>query len=119
MFITHIHVQVIDVESPTRQQGLDDGNYSGPSLAFDPEWLAITRAFLPWFSTSEHQRPFPEEHDARALVVKEREWVHQHIKTNQDGEIPVADHQRFAMTAPGPGKEGADQRRQRKSCYRE
>jgi lariat debranching enzyme len=77
-----------------------------PSLAFDPEWLAITRALHPWFSTSKLQRPFPEEPEARALVAKEQEWVKKNIKTNRDGEILVADHQRFAMTAPGPGQEG-------------
>jgi len=107
-----IHNQVVDVETPARRH---DGKNDKTTLAFDPAWLAITRALHPWFSTSKHQRPFPEESEARALVAKEREWVDKNIKTNQDGEILVADQQSFAMTAPGPGQEGANRYRQRKS----
>lgn len=110
-----IHLQVVDLDTPTGRQCWVDGKYEEPSLAFDPVWLGITRALHPWFSTSKLQRPFPEESEARALVSKEREWVNKNIKTNQEGEILVTDHLRFAMTAPGPAQEGANRHRQRKS----
>jgi len=93
----------MNIDTP---QHLDSSKHSGPRLAFDPEWLAITRAFQPWFSTTQSQLPFPDEAEARRLVVKERDWVSANIKTNQDGEIPIQNYQKFAMTAPGPGQAG-------------
>ncbi|KAF5327322.1 hypothetical protein D9619_004265 [Psilocybe cf. subviscida] len=82
------------------------------TLSYDPDWLAITRAFHPLLSTTRQQPPFPDEVDARALIAKEREWVLKNIPTNSRGEIPVMDYQQFAMTAPGPGTEGSDVQRQ-------
>ncbi|KAF5340653.1 hypothetical protein D9611_007519 [Ephemerocybe angulata] len=92
-------LEVIDIEAPL----------SNPTaaLAFDPEWLAINRAFHPWFSTTRSQRPFPEEAEARAMIAKELEWVNANVKRNDDGVIPVDDWQTFVQTAPGPGSEGA------------
>lgn len=84
-----------------------------PVLSFDPEWLAITRAFHPWLSTTYHQPSFPEEAEARALVAKELDWVKANVATNKWGEIPVLDHQTFVMTAPGPGTEGGNKFKQR------
>lgn len=53
------------------------------------------------------QQPrFPEESEARALVALAAKWVENNVKTDEQGEIPVADHQTFVMTAPGPGSEG-------------
>ncbi|KAG2016515.1 lariat debranching enzyme [Coprinopsis cinerea AmutBmut pab1-1] len=110
-----------------------------PTLAFDPEWLAITRAFHPWFNTtSKLQRGFPGEEEARAMVAKEREWVEVNlIKASGGGgessdSIPsaggavsgsvkheqrllkVEDVQVFEKTAPGPcaETEGANRNRQ-------
>ncbi len=110
--LTQINMfQVVNIDTP---QHLDRSNNSGPLLTFDPEWLAITRAFQPWFSTTEHQPPFPEEAEARRLVAKERDWVATNIKRNQDGEIPILNYQKFVMTAPGPGKAGTHKQQQRK-----
>lgn len=86
-----------------------------PILEYDPEWLAITRAFHPWLSTTKYQPAFPDEAEARALVAKELEWVKANVKTNEKGQILVSEHQSFVMTAPGPGSEGANKTRQRKS----
>ena len=105
-------LQVIDIETPQSQRSSSNSN---PSLSFDPEWLAITRAFQPWFSVIQQQPPFPEEAEARALVAREREWVSKNVKTNDDGEIPVSSYQTFAMTAPGPGTESSNKLKQRKS----
>ncbi|RXW19075.1 hypothetical protein EST38_g6773 [Candolleomyces aberdarensis] len=83
-----------------------------PVISFDPEWLAINRAFHPWFSTTAHQQTFPDEQEARTMVAKELEWVNTNVKTDENGVIPVEDWQTFAQTAPGPGSEGANKNRQ-------
>lgn len=102
-------LEVIDVEAPISK--------SGVTLSFDPEWLAISKAFHPWFSKARFQRPFPDEAEARAMIAKEREWVDANIKKNDDGVILVDDWQTFVVTAPGPGSEGADKFKQRKCSY--
>ncbi|PPQ81075.1 hypothetical protein CVT25_014538, partial [Psilocybe cyanescens] len=94
-----------------RRQFLENEN-PGPTLTFDPEWLAITRAFHPWLSTTRHQPAFPDEAEARALVAKELEWVRANVPKNERGEILVREWQSFVMTAPGPGMEGGDKFRQ-------
>ena len=86
-----------------------------PLLAYDPEWLAITRAFHPWLSTTRQQPSFPDESTARGLVAKELEWVKKNVKSDESGEIPVKDYQTFGMTAPGPGNEGKNKFQQRES----
>lgn len=96
------YLEVVDVDAPALEPG------TPVVLAFDPEWLAIQRAFHPWFSTTRGQRPFPDEAEARAMIAKELEWVRANVKTNDKGLIPVDDHQTFAQTAPGPGSEGKD-----------
>lgn len=100
-------LEVIDVETP-----LSPPN-SNVSLSFDPEWLAISKAFQPWFSTTKLQRAFPDEAEARAMIAKELEWVDANVKKSEEGVIPVDDWQTFVVTAPGPGSEGADKFKQR------
>ncbi|KAK0467239.1 lariat debranching enzyme, C-terminal domain-containing protein [Desarmillaria tabescens] len=89
-------LEVVDIPSPK------DVSDEPPVLCFDPEWLAITRAFNPWFSTTRYQRPFPDEAEAREMVHKELEWV----KENVGSEKTVESCQQFCVTAPGPGSEG-------------
>jgi lariat debranching enzyme len=84
-------------------------------MTFDPEWLAITRAFHPYLSTTRDQPAFPDETQARDMVRRELEWVTQNIVTHPKGSLSVADCQRFAMTAPGPGQEGNAKMKQRNS----
>jgi lariat debranching enzyme len=98
-------LEVIDVDVPSPN--------TNPLFSFDPEWLAIDRAFQPWFSTVPRQREFPDEQEARALVSKELEWVNANIKKDENGVIPLDDWQTFAQTAPGPGSEGANKHHQR------
>lgn len=102
-------LEVIDFETPISKPGV--------TLSFDPEWLAISKAFHPWLSRTKFQRPFPDEAEARAMIAKELEWVNANIKKNKDGVIPVDAWQTFAMTAPGPGSEGADKFKQRKYMH--
>ncbi|KAF9004605.1 lariat debranching enzyme, C-terminal domain-containing protein [Cyathus striatus] len=77
---------------------------STPQLYFDPEWLAITRAFQPFFSRSRHQPAFPTESEAHALIATSLAWVNENIKTDAEGRIPVCEWQRFETIAPGPGQ---------------
>ncbi|KAK0488928.1 lariat debranching enzyme, C-terminal domain-containing protein [Armillaria novae-zelandiae] len=81
-------------------------------LYYDLEWLAITRAFNLWFSTTRYQRPFPDEAEAREMVRKELEWV----KENVGSEKTVESCQQFCVTAPGPGSEG-DQKLEQPAMY--
>lgn len=92
---------------------MEQGGPRWPVLSFDPEWLAISRAFHPWLSTTRYQLPFPEEADARAMVSKELDWVMKNVKTKYGDTMPVSECQTFAPTAPGPGTEGAEKYRQR------
>ena len=84
-----------------------------PLLSYDPEWLAITRAFHLYLSLTRQQSRFPEESEARALIAGAAKWVEKHVKTDEQGAIPVAHPQTFVMTAPGPGSEGPAKSRQR------
>ncbi len=90
-----------------------------PTLTYDPEWLAITRAFDPYFSLRAQQQPFPEEAEARAMVAKELAWVTSNLNggNGSDGSRKsVEECQQFVMTAPGPGAEGGQPRQQR-TCF--
>jgi len=87
-----------------------------PVLSFDPEWLAISRAFHPWLSTTHQQPSFPEEAEARAMISKELEWVIENVEQDERGDILVSDYQTFTITAPGPGSEGSGKFKQ-PPCY--
>jgi len=116
-------LEVIDIDDneiqPAQSQKVTLSPISGrpqPLLSYDPEWLAITRAFHPYLSTTRHQPRLPEEAEARVLVAQAAKWVKNNIRTNEQGEIPVMDHQTFVMTAPGPGSEGPS-KFQQPPCY--
>jgi lariat debranching enzyme len=109
--------QVIDFPS----QKLSSAQ-SSPKLTFDPEWLAITRSFHPFFSTIRTQPPFPEESQAREMVKMDLDWVQRNVRNRKcdgmSGIRDVADCQAFAMTAPGPGNEGNSKFVQREPSIR-
>jgi hypothetical protein len=81
----------------------------GPRLTYDPEWLAISRAFHPFLSLESRQRAFPLEERARALVSEARKWIVDDLARREPGadleDLEVGAVQEFVMTAPGPGKE--------------
>lgn len=83
-----------------------------PRLTYDPEWLAITRAFHPYLSTSRLQPRLPDQAEAREKLKKELEWVTENIGTRD-----ILDCQEFRPTAPGPGSEGTNRNRQRSSSF--
>lgn len=70
-----------------------------PRISLDPEWLAITKAFHPFFSTIKQQNVYPTEENARDLVRKASGWVQQHVMA--DGKVKfLEDVQRFSISAP-------------------
>ncbi|KAI6107595.1 lariat debranching enzyme, C-terminal domain-containing protein [Pisolithus croceorrhizus] len=90
-----------------------------PKLTYDPEWLAITRAFDEYFSRSQHQASFPDEETARSRVSQELEWVQKNLVQKHTGTgegagevsgtargLAISEHQVFVRTAPGPDSEG-------------
>ncbi|KAK1236408.1 lariat debranching enzyme [Marasmius sp. AFHP31] len=98
-------LEVIDIPHDAVHEPLE--------LSFDPEWLAISRAFQPWFSLQKHSRKsFPQEYEARAMVAKELEWVKANLLNDGKTRLPVSDIQQFLGTAPGPGSEGAQKFKQ-------
>lgn len=105
-----ILLQVVDIPLPSGETGPIDLNT--PKLTFDPEWLAITRAFHPFMTRRAEQIPFPAEGLARQMVKDEIEWVIRNVGNNE-GSINVLDYQQFVKTAPGPGNEGSMRNRQR------
>ncbi|KAF8920817.1 lariat debranching enzyme, C-terminal domain-containing protein [Mucidula mucida] len=96
-------LEYIDIDAP---QPMLPGEE--PTLTFDLEWLAICRAFAPWFSTAKFQRAFPDEGNARKMVAKELEWVKENVGENKE----VSSYQQFVRTAPGPGTEGKEKDKQ-------
>ncbi|KAF9529908.1 lariat debranching enzyme, C-terminal domain-containing protein [Crepidotus variabilis] len=108
-------LEVIDIDVPSASSSSEtssskpsseEGIHSPPTISFDPSWLAITRAFAPFHSTTKHQPAFPSEEEARALIEKEEAWVKANIKVDERGYIPVNTVQVFAKTAPGPSEDG-------------
>ncbi|KAJ6551576.1 lariat debranching enzyme, C-terminal domain-containing protein [Mycena capillaripes] len=80
-----------------------------PRLTYDPEWLAISRAFHPFLSLTHHQPAFPPEDAARALVADARTRIAEDLHAREPEldleDLEVTQVQEFAMTAPGPGRE--------------
>ena len=114
----HISLQVVDVPVPDAFSAGDT-----PVVSFDPEWLAITRAFQPYLSVTRHQSSFPDEAQARELVDRETQWVMENVPKKLGVEAVsspsswrVENCQTFVTTAPGPGTEGRDRNKQRTSC---
>ncbi|OSC96836.1 DBR1-domain-containing protein [Trametes coccinea BRFM310] len=88
-------LEIIDVDAPS-------SSYP-PMLTFDPEWLAITRAFNTYMSLERRQGTYPDEGSARESVREALVWVREHILKGKEGEgLKVEEVQQFVTTAPGP-----------------
>lgn len=75
-------------------------------LAYDPEWLAITRAFNGYMSLERRQSVYPDEAPAREAVTKELAWVKENLLKDKDGDVlKVEDVQQFSQVAPGPAND--------------
>jgi lariat debranching enzyme len=79
------YTQVVDIPVPeqwaTSVSTTSDGTSCAPVLEFNPEWLAITRAFHPWFSTTRNQPSFPDENEARSAVTASMQWVVENLQS--------------------------------------
>ncbi|KAJ3557405.1 hypothetical protein NM688_g1488 [Phlebia brevispora] len=85
-----------------------------PSFTFDPEWLAITRAYNPYMSLGTNQLPYPNEVEARAAVQRELVWIKKHVygistsESSKDALMglskTVESCQKFCITAPAHGQ---------------
>ena len=96
-------LEIIDMPS-------EDVN-EGPRFSLDPEWLAITRAFHPYLSTTRIQPRLPDPPEAATSVKDEMQWVRDNI-----GEKCVSEVQTFCQTAAGPEFEGSNKFQQRE-CF--
>ncbi|KAG1792186.1 uncharacterized protein HD556DRAFT_1381369, partial [Suillus plorans] len=117
--ITLEEEEVIDVPT-TSDESTMPGQRCVPKLTFDPEWLAISHAFHPFFSMRRRQADYPNEATARAMVAEEMEWVKSNVRNNEvdssgvplPGIRTILDCQTFVQSAPGPGSEGAQKNQQ-------
>ncbi|KAI0692057.1 lariat debranching enzyme, C-terminal domain-containing protein [Cytidiella melzeri] len=107
-------LEILDIPDEISEISSHSRDLHGPPvLTFDPEWLAITRAFNPYMSTSRYQLRYPDEAEARSAVSKELQWVGENILVDS-GEVQSLDMrvkrvdecQTFVMTAPGPQSPG-------------
>ena len=87
----------MDIPEPTDSRTEASNENTAPVLSFDPEWLAITRAFHRYMPTGPNQMTYPVEDAARAAVEDEVAWVKDHVHS-----LKVDDCQAFVITAPPP-----------------
>ncbi|KAI0294274.1 lariat debranching enzyme, C-terminal domain-containing protein [Multifurca ochricompacta] len=74
-------LEVIDI--PAREE--TTGREPSVRLCYDPEWLAITRAFQPYLSIQRGQAiNYPDPDGAREAVAREWDWVHAHVPLKLD-----------------------------------
>lgn len=105
------------METPSDFVPPSNSDSSWPTLAYDPEWLAITRAFNTYMSTTRNQLSYPNEVQAREACKRELEWVEAHVLADPQGENKsirlIEDVQQFVKTAPAPGESDAGGKQQR------
>lgn len=105
--------QIVDIPEPPDFHQEASGERIAPVLSFDPEWLAITRAFHPYMPTGPSQMTYPVEDAARAAVETEVAWVKDHVQS-----LKVDDCQAFVITAPPPGpSDNPSLRQQQRTSY--
>jgi len=88
---------VVDIPAP------EDGVSPSPAVAlsYDPEWLAVTRAFQPYLSRRREQAMYPDPAAARAAVAREWDWVHAHVPPKLSDGWRVDACQRFSRDSGG------------------
>ena len=71
LFCAELPSKVVDVPASK--------SMSPPTLEFDPEWLAITRAFNAHMPIGNRQGQYPPEDAARAAVREAGAWVRANV----------------------------------------
>ncbi|KAI9452676.1 lariat debranching enzyme, C-terminal domain-containing protein [Russula earlei] len=95
-------LEVVDIPAQQGEAGSpSEGASQHPPvvLSYDPEWLAITRAFQPYLSRGRKQETYPDPDSARAAVSREWDWVHAHVQPKLGDGWRVDACQRFARGA--------------------
>jgi hypothetical protein len=99
-------VQFLEIPTPVSD--------SPPRLQFDPEWLAITRAFHPWLTLTPNQRPLPSVEEGKRLIAEARVWIDENVvKREMPAPAPINPPQSEAVadepdTAEGVTAESKD-----------
>ncbi|KAK7061209.1 RNA lariat debranching enzyme [Favolaschia claudopus] len=88
-------LEVIEVPTPADRRPPNGTRSHTPELFFDPQWLAIVRAFAPFMPLEVKAPPLPSVEEANALIEEALQWVHQNIGTK-----PILEVQVFSQTAP-------------------
>ena len=108
LFCVSDNHQVIDIltQEPAREDGEQPSD--AVVLCYDPEWLAITRAFQPYLSREPKQATYPSPDDARAAISREWDWVHANVPPKLNlgagGDAWRVDAcQRFVVRSPPAG----------------
>lgn len=101
-------LEVVDIFTQDQEREGGERPRDAVVLCYDPEWLAITRAFQPYLSRKHKQATYPSPDDARAAVSREWDWVHAHVppKLNLGAGSDawrVDACQRFVVRAPPAG----------------
>ena len=91
--------QVVDI--PTKEEGPSSEGPTTVVLSYDPEWLAITRAFQPYLSRKREQATYPDPDAARAAVAREWDWIQVHALPKLGAEGRVDACQRFVQGVDG------------------
>jgi len=99
-------LEVVDIPTPVRdgkEKAEPPGDGSPPAvvLSYDPEWLAITRAFQSYLSRRREQAVYPDPDAAHAAVAREWDWVQAHVRPKLDNGWRVDACQRFGLGADG------------------
>lgn len=96
------------------------------SLHYDPRWLAITRAFQPFFPLARHPSTNPalptDEVIIEGMIEKELDWVRKNVPDGGEGIVGECEVREdggrgvgFVKTAKAIGDEGGEGKEQRAS----
>jgi lariat debranching enzyme len=94
---------VVDIPAPQESAQSPATDAPAVTLSYDPEWLAITRAFQPYLSRRREQATYPDPDAAGAAVAREWDWVHAHVLPKLGDGWRVDACQRFARDGPDGG----------------
>lgn len=96
-------LEFLDIETEDN----DNQSKAELSFAFDPYWLAITRAYHPFMSTQDEQT-LPSEEEAKREIEVQLQWAKEYLSN-----VEIESVQQFVKTAPADGDHGFTYKGQR------
>ncbi|KAI7908078.1 lariat debranching enzyme, C-terminal domain-containing protein [Cokeromyces recurvatus] len=84
-------LQIVDIPSE------EDSSEKGYDFYYDMEWLSITRAMHPYFSSEYQQKPIPSDEELKILIEKERIYLEE---KRASGALDLKIPHNFEPTAP-------------------